>query len=346
MKGYIYKWTNIINNKVYIGQTFNKERRHREFICIDRFYTSNNPDNLSKIDKARIKYGIESFKYEILEEIELNNKKELLDKLNELEEYYIDRYNSIENGYNTIKGGSSYIHKDRLERINKGGRSKTEYVIYNNIVYLPRNFKGTPKEALLYLFLQLYKINNISAVSYQKITSTLSIMPRTIVKYTKNLEELGYLNIKCNKSPIEYEFYPIDTENSEPFSYDFLDRKDLSFTEKSYIVASQQYMYKEGTEGKISYTNKELSGLIKMTESTISRFNRSLESKGYLEDSNKPIKVFQARELDLVFIEKFKDIDTKVNKNTEDIEILKKKIAQLEEENKALKENRKANYIT
>lgn len=44
-------------------------------------------------------------------------------------------------------------------------------------------------------------------------------------------------------------------------------------------------------------------------------------------------------------IEKFKDIDVKVSKNTEDIEYLKKENEQLKEEIKALKENRKSKYI-
>ena len=74
-----------------------------------------------------------------------------------------------------------------------------------------------------------------------------------------------------------------DYQKFEPFSYDFLDKEDLTFTEKAYIIASQQYMFKdEKGIGKISYTNSELSEKINMPESTISKCNRSLTTKEYL----------------------------------------------------------------
>lgn len=338
MKGYIYKWTNVINNKVYVGQTLNKKRRYREFMNTKSYYTSNNPDNLSKIDKARLKYGINNFSYELLEEIEYEDKEELLDGLNRLEDYYVTIYDSIKNGYNTIKGGSAYVHKPRTNVVNKGGRSKIDYIITNQTVYLPYDFKGTPQEALMYLYIQLYQVNNISTVSYKELTKISSIATKTIVKYIKSLERLNYLEINYEVSPIEYKFSEI---SGMCISYDLLNNSDLTFTEKSYIVAAHQYMYKEDNEGKISYTNKELSNLIHMPESTISKCNRSLEAKGYLEGASEFIKRFPQHKLNLIFIEKFKEQDERLNKHDADINLLKKEIEQLKEENKVLREHRK-----
>ena len=337
MKGYIYKWTNIVNNKVYIGQTLNKRRRYREFMNIKRYYTSNNPDNLSKIDKARLKYGVKNFNYEVLEEIDYENKKELLDELNRLEDYYVTVYDSIKKGYNTIKGGSSYIHKGKSNSINKrrgGGRFKIDYVITNQTVYLPYDFKGTPQEALMYLYIQLYQVNNISMVSYKELTKVSGIATKTITKYAKSLERLNYLEINYEASPIEYKFPKI---NGICIPCDLLDNSDLTYTEKSYLVTIYKYI----DDGEFSYTNKELSTLIHMPESTISKCNRSLEAKGYLEGASEFIKRFPQHKLNLIFIEKFREQDERLNKHDADINLLKKEIEQLKEENKALREHRK-----
>ena len=82
-----------------------------------------------------------------------------------------------------------------------------------------------------------------------------------------------------------------------------------------------------------------------MPETTISKCNHSLERKGFLQGASELTKRFQLRELDQLFIWKFKEQDEKIQKNSDDIELLKKEIAQLKEENLALKENRKPNYI-
>lgn len=228
MEGYIYKWYNKINGKVYIGQTTNKKRRYNAFKNKNGYYTSNSPDNLSKIDRARIKYGIDNFEYEILEELELEDKEILLDKLNKLEEYYIVYYDSVKNGYNTTKGGRSYVHTNRSDKT---------YKIQNDVVYLPNNFKGSPKLALLYLAIQLYSVDNISSISLDVIYNNTKLSTHTIRKYIEELESLGYLKVDRSNYPIKY-IFNYNISDSEPFSYSFLDKKDLSFTEKSYLIST------------------------------------------------------------------------------------------------------------
>lgn len=93
--GYIYKITNMINNKVYIGQTIKTvEKRFQQH--------KNNSKHpyFSQIVlyKAFNKYGIENFKCETIEEIE----NSLLD---EREKYWIEYYNSYFEGYNSTLGG-------------------------------------------------------------------------------------------------------------------------------------------------------------------------------------------------------------------------------------------------
>jgi DNA repair exonuclease SbcCD ATPase subunit len=90
----IYKITNILNDKIYIGQAKNVQERftnHCKCGCnLDR------PVN-NKLYAAMVKDGLENFTFELLEaapEEELNRK----------EKYYIDLYQSVEYGYNSQSG--------------------------------------------------------------------------------------------------------------------------------------------------------------------------------------------------------------------------------------------------
>lgn len=90
---YIYKVTNLINNKVYIGQTNNFEKRKREHLTDTR--TSHQP-----FKRALNKYGEENFKWEIIDEVSTKQQAD------EKEKYYINSLNSkIPNGYNMANGG-------------------------------------------------------------------------------------------------------------------------------------------------------------------------------------------------------------------------------------------------
>lgn len=198
----------------------------------------------------------------------------------------------------------------------------------------------TPKDKLIYVAIRRYmdKKSMEAYPSYAKITEDTGAAAKTIKKSVDNLKEEGYLDTRKDGRKIVYIFN--NKRKFEPYSYEFLDRKDLSFTEKSYIVATQQYMFKDEDtqEGAVSYSNKELSKRINMPEQTISRINHSLENKGLLSGASELTKRFNLRELDQVFIWKFKEQDEKIQKNTDDIEELKKAVRELQLENKKLKE--------
>ena len=82
----IYCWTNKINNKKYIGQSIDIERRRQQHIYGAGKYTT-------KISMALYKYGLHNFTFEILETCDAN-------ELDVREQYWIDYYDSIKNGYN------------------------------------------------------------------------------------------------------------------------------------------------------------------------------------------------------------------------------------------------------
>lgn len=89
----IYKITNLVNGKVYIGQSIHISTRlyqHKKIRGISHG---------SLIDKAIQKYGVENFSFEILELC-------LKNELDEKEKKFIQEYNSITpNGYNIKEGG-------------------------------------------------------------------------------------------------------------------------------------------------------------------------------------------------------------------------------------------------
>lgn len=94
----IYKISNLVNNKIYIGQTIEslakRWKRHT--------WISTKNRNAMAITNAIIKYGEENF---IIEEID---NAQNIDELNKKEEYYIRYYNCISpNGYNIKYGGDN-----------------------------------------------------------------------------------------------------------------------------------------------------------------------------------------------------------------------------------------------
>lgn len=95
----IYKWTNKINGKIYIGQSVNIENRRKKHIA-DSYYTKSNTYNTAFHSAIR-KYGEENFTFEVLC---ICQKEEL----NVLEKFYIQKFNSIlPNGYNMTDGGEN-----------------------------------------------------------------------------------------------------------------------------------------------------------------------------------------------------------------------------------------------
>lgn len=120
--GFIYKITNDVNGKVYIGKTLNTvESRWKEH-CNDkdRRKMENRP-----LYRAMNKYGLEHFSVEMIEECQNN--------LEEREVYWIKHYNSYvgwpnSNGYNATIGGDGkpYVDYNKIVELAKEGKTQTE----------------------------------------------------------------------------------------------------------------------------------------------------------------------------------------------------------------------------
>ena len=113
----IYKITNLINNKVYIGQSIRLEQRLQE-----HKYSSHN-DHLKN---SIAKYGVENFKFDIIEVVQDP------DLLNDLEIKYIAQYDSTnpDKGYNISHGGcnTSLEDRKRLSETAKARAASPDYI--------------------------------------------------------------------------------------------------------------------------------------------------------------------------------------------------------------------------
>jgi len=115
---YVYKLTNIIDGKSYIGQT----TRTVEERVLEHFKYHLKPDRgCRKLSFAIKKYGVENFKIETID------TADSLEDLNNKEIYWIEYYNSMKNGYNLSSGGNgrgSFISDETRKLLSKAGKGR------------------------------------------------------------------------------------------------------------------------------------------------------------------------------------------------------------------------------
>lgn len=104
MKGIIYRYTSP-SGKSYIGQTINENKRKSQHIANSKNINSKYYHLLFYV--AVRKYGFDSFNYEILYTIISDDHEYVHKTLDNVEVYYIGKYNSYYNGYNCTIGGST-----------------------------------------------------------------------------------------------------------------------------------------------------------------------------------------------------------------------------------------------
>ncbi len=109
----IYKITNLVNDKVYIGQSVRgvqqRFHRHIQDAISERLDTH--------FARAIRKYGPENFVVEVIDTADTQ------DELNQKEQYWIREFDSIRHGYNETDaiykcGGNTYMSKSDLEMFN------------------------------------------------------------------------------------------------------------------------------------------------------------------------------------------------------------------------------------
>ena len=146
--GFIYKITNPINNKCYIGKT---TRNYKERWAEHKRDRIKEPYKNWHFYRMLNKIGPENVIWEVIEEVPN-------EQLDEKEKYWINYYDSFKNGYNETRGGSNGTKYDYNEVLNywlnEGDRDFTKTGRYFNadvttITYIVKSFgykARTPKE--------------------------------------------------------------------------------------------------------------------------------------------------------------------------------------------------------
>lgn len=141
MKTGIYKITNLINNKIYIGQAVDlrvRIRTHEKYDTPEKYNGSLSFENEKNmpIHLAIMKYHLCNFKIEIIEECKQS-------ELNEKEKYWISYYDcKVPKGYNLTDGGqgncylsgeNNHFNKYKKETIDEIKKMLKEGKTYNEI---------------------------------------------------------------------------------------------------------------------------------------------------------------------------------------------------------------------
>ena len=181
----VYKVTNLINDKVYIGYTTRTlAERIRGHVYKSR-YKKGKHYHYIFLDAIR-KYGIDNFKWEVLHTC--TNIEECCN----MEIYYIKTLNSITpNGYNLTEGGNGGIQSDETKI--KISLSLKEYYKLN-----PWTNKITTEERSKYgkIAAETRKINGNMAKSGNK----QSEKSKQLMSNTKNEKnKIKWLNVKTNE---------------------------------------------------------------------------------------------------------------------------------------------------
>lgn len=128
----IYKITNTLTNKIYIGQSIDIEKRWEAHKL-----TINN-SNIEAYERELYKdmriFGLNNFSFEIIEECSF-------EELNEKEKYWIQYFNSYEEGYNNTRGGSGTLKYDydKVKELWQQGLTTKEISMQMNINYAQTN---------------------------------------------------------------------------------------------------------------------------------------------------------------------------------------------------------------
>ena len=196
---YIYKITNQINQKIYIGKTeFSIEKRFKEH-CRDAFRDRNEKRPLYA---AMRKYGIENFCIELIEETEKPEEREI---------YWIEYYRSFKDGYNATHGGDGrkYIDYDlviatykELGIINKTAKKlgistdSVSTILHNNQIHIPTAQEASSKSNKK--IVNMYDLKDNFIKSFASATDAANYLVENNLVSCQASTARGHISSVCN----------------------------------------------------------------------------------------------------------------------------------------------------
>lgn len=262
MKGYIYKITNKVNGKVYIGQTrYTVEFRWRQH--------QHKKDN-TYFHNAIKKYGADNFIVETLEECEC-------EKLDSREIFYIAKYNTFKDGYNLTLGGDG----------NKKLLLDDKYDEIKNLYLSGFSFN---KIATLF---------SVDKASIVKILKQLGVKIRSNKLNINNQEFLEL--VRDYKSGFSLKELAKRYDCSDNGLKSFLKNKGVELKEKYSILKDKEAQLNLIKEYTDVYNTLKLSELLNKYHCSLNTFNKILSlhgiSKGRYRMKLKPLECLKVIEL-------------------------------------------------
>ena len=147
--GYVYKITNKITNKIYIGETITTIKKRFLKHCKDAF---NETCKNYYFYRSIRKHGIENFEVCELQRVVNVDKKILKEQILKLEAEYIKKFDSFNNGYNSNSGGRHPL-ETRQETRDLQRAKKLENPNTNKNLEYARSFQKPEKEVVAYNYL-------------------------------------------------------------------------------------------------------------------------------------------------------------------------------------------------
>lgn len=268
MKKYIYKITNLINGKIYIGQTNNPKRREREHFSLTPSILEDNDGKI--LYNALLKYGPQNFSFEIIED--------KCENYNEKEKFWIKTLNTlIPFGYNMTEGGEAppVFH----------GEQHPMATHFLNEVNEIRNLLANTKLSIL----EIAKQTNYSDSSIRRINSGLLWYDENII-YPIRIENTALFK----KERMENIIY--DLLNSSLTQKEIATKYNVSRTTITAINRGQNF-YQNDIDYPIRKQDQH-SKPIKMIEittgKTFKEFSNSIEAAEYLNLSKAANKNIRA----------------------------------------------------
>lgn len=133
----IYCIENLVNNKKYVGQSIDIYKRWKDHIDD----LEENKHYNVHLQRSWNKYGKDNFKFYVLEECDI-------DKLNQLEVFYVDKLDSYYNGYNQTYGGDGsvgYKHdKQIIDKMCQIQRERFQNIKNREVLRDAHDFESKP----------------------------------------------------------------------------------------------------------------------------------------------------------------------------------------------------------
>lgn len=205
--------------------------------------------------------------FDLLSDISLDTLELLCDS--NYQEYIITK---LEEDSLTLKDCTSYKRKKEKKDIKPIQHIKIPHSIVNSKI----NYLGVGVYAMLKYYMNGYTKSCFP--SYETLSAKTGLSKPTLKKYIDLLEDERYIK-KVNRGLKNSNLYifnirDIYIDDSEMFSYDFLNNEKFDFKSKSAYIVLQEYMYKNRNSGKLCDTDTNICKYLGISQNTWKRLSK------------------------------------------------------------------------